>query len=320
MLCGWPCDVIGKGSGRTTWCDPVEPMSARRTIAVLALVFLATAWGAIPLIVREDIAWQSLVAGRVWLGALTMLTVMAVSGRLRLPATHRRQVATAGVLLAVHWATFFWAIKLVTVAVVLSVVYLGMVGAAVLAPRVLGEMVSPRVYGALGTAFAGVVIVVVFDSVEPGGAATSIAGLAIALVSAVTVAGLMLVSKVVVGVVGPLAVTTGELMVAALVLSPWLPGAARATIDHPVSMLTLGVGITGFGFLVYWSSMRELPLAVVSVLMHIEPASAVVLALLFLDENPVIWQWLGIGLVIAGGLLAARDSAEEEVLGAPANL
>ncbi|MCP3994780.1 MAG: EamA family transporter [bacterium] len=55
-------------------------------------------------------------------------------------------------------------------------------------------------------------------------------------------------------------------------------------------------------------------------MMHIEPASAVVLALIFLGETPARWQWVGIGLVITGGLLAAGDAAEEEVLSAPANL
>jgi drug/metabolite transporter (DMT)-like permease len=295
-------------------------MSARRISAVIALAVLATGWGAIPLIVREDIPWQSLVAGRVWMGAATMLLVMALTRRLRVPATHRRQIVLAGALLAVHWATFFWAIKLTTVAVALSVVYLGMVGAAALAPRVLGESVHARVYWALAIAFVGVVIVVLLDEADTSGATVSWGGVAAAAVSAATIAVLMLVSKVVVGAVGPLVVTTGELATAAVVLTPWLPGAVDETLAHPLPMLTLGILITGFGFLIYWSSMSELPVAVVSVLMHIEPASAVVLAVFFLDEEPARLQWLGIALVIAGGLLAGLDAADEGVVGAPANL
>lgn len=270
------------------------------------------------MIVREDIPWQSLVAGRVWLGAATMLLVMTAMRRLRLPGTYRKQIVAAGTLLAVHWATFFWAIKLTTVAVALSVVYLGMVGAAAVAPRVLGESVPLRIYGALAVAFIGVVLVVVFDGADDAAATTSWAGVLIALVSAATVAGLMLVSKAAVGSVGPLVVTTGELITAAVLLSPWLPGAYRETLDHPFPMLTLGILITGFGFLTYWSSMKELPIAVVSVLMHLEPASAVLLALVVLNEEPARPQWLGIAMVITGGLIAARDAADQEVVGAPA--
>jgi drug/metabolite transporter (DMT)-like permease len=85
-------------------------------------------------------------------------------------------------------------------------------------------------------------------------------------------------------------------------------------------LLILGVGLTGLGFLTFWTAMRELPVAAVSVLMHLEPASAVVLAMIFLDEIPDLLQWIGIGMVITGGLMAARDAAAEEVVGVPANL
>ena len=291
---------------------------SRRSLAMISLTALAVGWGAIPLIVREDVVWQGLVTARVWLGAITLLALMAASGRLQLPATHRRQIVIAGALLAVHWATFFWAIKLTSVAVALAVVFLGPVSAAVLAPRFLAEQVGPRVYWALGTAFFGVVLVVAFETGETTG--TTWEGVAVAIVSAATVAAMLLVSKAAVDVVGPLTVTAGELITASIVLSPFLGTAVRGIADHPGPLLILGIVLTGLGFLVFWTATRALPVAVVSVLMHVEPASAVVLALIFLDETPAAWQWAGIGLVIAGGLLAAGDGAEEEVLSAPANL
>ena len=296
-------------------------MTSRRNLAMVALATLAVAWGSIPLIVREDIPWQSLVTARVWLGALTMLVILAARRRLRLPDSHRMHIVTAGVLLAVHWATFFWAVKLTTVAVALSVVFLGTVAAAASAPRYLNERVSPRVYVALAVAFSGVVVVVVRQgegSVPVDGSMWG--GVLLALISAATIGLLMLVSKAAVDAVGPLMVTTGELVTASLVLLPWLPNAVNETRANPVPLLTLGVVITGIGFLIYWSAMRELPVAIVSVLMQIEPASAVVLALIFLGEVPDPLQWLGVGMVISGGLLAARDTADTDVVGAPANM
>jgi drug/metabolite transporter (DMT)-like permease len=272
------------------------------------------------LIVREDVPWQSLVTARVWLGAITLLVLMAATRQLHLPDTHRPQIAIAGALLAVHWATFFWAIKLTSVAVALAVVFLGPVTAAVLAPRFLNERVNPRVYWALGVAFSGVVLVVAFESGSASGDGSTLAGAGIAVISAATVAVLLLVSKAAVDEVGPILVTTGEMVTASLVLSPWLGGAISGTVDNPLPLLILGIVLTGLGFLVFWTATRELPVAVVSVMMHIEPASAVVLALIVLGETPAVWQWIGIGLVITGGLLAAVDAAEQEVLSAPANL
>jgi drug/metabolite transporter (DMT)-like permease len=293
-------------------------MSTRR-ISLIALVVLAMGLGAIPLIVREDIPWQSLVASRVWLGALTLLVIMAATNGLRLPATHRWEIALAGVLLAIHWATFFWAIKNTTVAVALAVVFLGPVSAAVLAPRLLGDLVPRRIYWALGLSFLGVVVVVVRQNAGDS-TGFSLGGVVAALVSAVAIALLMLVSKAAVDSVGPLSVTTGELVVAAIVLSPWLPGAVSETLANPLPLLALGIVLTGLSFLIIWTAISEHSVAVVSVLLHIEPASAVILALLFLSEVPDAWQWIGIGLVLAGGLIAARDATAGEVLHAPANL
>lgn len=296
-------------------------MLSRRTLALGGLVLLATSLGAIPLIVREDIPWPELVASRVWLGAITLLLLLALRRKLRLPERHRGTVALAGVLLAVHWATFFWALKLTTVAVALSVVFLGPVAASAFAPRFLGERVPQRMYWALGSAFVGLILVVVRQSagsVVEGGSTAG--GVAAALVSAASIAALLLISKVAVDDLGPLVVTTGELGTAAIVLSPWLPGAVRETVANPIPLLTLGIVLTGFSFLIIWTAIRELSVVAVSVLLHIEPISAVLLAMVFLDETPDVVQWLGICMVIAGGLLAARDATAEEVIVAPANI
>ena len=53
---------------------------------------------------------------------------------------------------------------------------------------------------------------------------------------------------------------------------------------------------------------------------HLEPASAVVWAAIFLDELPNAPAWIGVGLVVAGGAIAAQAASEEEVIGAPAAL
>jgi drug/metabolite transporter (DMT)-like permease len=66
--------------------------------------------------------------------------------------------------------------------------------------------------------------------------------------------------------------------------------------------------------------MHRLPLATVSVIMYVEPASAVVWAAAVLDEIPDTMTWFGIALVVIGGVVAATASAQEEAIGAPAAL
>lgn len=279
------------------------------------LAGVVVAWGAIPLIVRGDVPPQQLVAARVWLGAATLLAILALQGRLRLPNVYRRRIAWSGILLAAHWLSFFLALRETTVATALAVLYLGPVIASAIAPRVLGERPLGRVYIGLGMALVGVLAVV-----RPGGD-TSTLGLAAAVTSGLTLAALMLMAKPAAETLGGLVVAAGELTIASLVMTPWAIQAATQSLAHWTELLILGVALTGLAGWVYWGAMRKLPVATVSVIMYIEPASAVIWAMLFLDETPDPLAWLGIALVLTGGLLAGSSTRQSgEVASVPAAL
>ena len=104
---------------------------------------------------------------------------------------------------------------------------------------------------------------------------------------------------------------------ASIVLAPFTLQAVRSSSDAWPQFLILGALFTGVAGVVYWSSMRQLPVAVVSVIMYLEPASAVVWAALFLSEQPDLLAWIGVGLVVAAGTIASRGATEEDVAVAP---
>lgn len=281
----------------------------------MLLALLAVAWGAIPLIVRGDVPWQQLVAMRVTLGALTVVGYLAARRRLALPTTDRWRVVVSGSLLAAHWASFFLAITETTVATALAILYMGPVLASALAPRLLGERAHRRQTLGLVVAAAGVLLVV-----RPGGDATTL-GLAAAVFSALSLATLMLVAKPAVERLGALTMAASELTVASVVMSPFAVQAVIESRQFWVEMAVLGVFLTGVAAVIYWQAMRHLPVAGVSVLMYLEPASAVVWAMVVLGETPDPATWLGIGLVVAGGVLSATADAEiEELAHVPAAL
>jgi drug/metabolite transporter (DMT)-like permease len=284
-------------------------MSRSPVGAALLLAAVAVSWGAIPLIVRGDVPWQQLVAARIWLGAATLIAILAFQGRLRIPATSRGRILVSGVLLAVHWSSFFLSLRETTVAIALAVLYLGPVLASVAAPRVLGERPGRRVYVGLGLALVGVLAVV-----RPGGE-TSALGMAAAIVSGLTLAVLMLVAKPAAERLGGLVVAAGELTVASVVMTPFAVQAAVESRAYWLELIVLGAILTGVAGWIYWSAMRRLAVAAVSVIMYLEPASAVMWAVLFLDETPDLVAWAGIALVLAGGVLAgtAATKAGEEI-------
>jgi drug/metabolite transporter (DMT)-like permease len=282
-----------------------------RLTAVGSLALLAIAWGAIPLFVRTETPPTHLVAMRGTLGAVVLVLFSVATKRLTFPRLGSGRLAVVGVVLAAHWLLFFLSLNLTTVAVSLAIVYVGPVLAAVFAGPVLYERVSWYAYAGLTVAVVGMVLVI-----RPGAGAT-LGGVAAAGVSGVLLAVLMLLGKPLAADLGGLVVATWELVVASIVLAPFTVQAVRFSSDAWPQFLILGALFTGVAGVVYWSSMRQLPVAVVSVIMYLEPASAVVWASIFLSEQPDPLAWLGVGLVVAAGTIASRGATEEDVAVAP---
>ena len=284
--------------------------SSQRTqvLAIGALAGLSIAWGAIPLFVRNDVPSIQLVGARVTFGALTLIGVAAALGRLTLPRVRRWRLVLSGVLLALHWITFFESIKLTTVAVALAVLYLGPIAAAILAGPLFGEQVDRRLWVALGVAAFGTLLVVQPWQSE----GVDAAGLAMAGLSAALLAGVMLAGKPVAKDLGGLTMATGELVVASVVLAPATYQALSQNGEYIINFLFLGVLFTGLAGFVFWEAMRHVPIAAVSVVMYLEPASAVVWAAIFLGETPNATAWIGVAFVVAGGMVAAGATGKEE--------
>jgi len=286
------------------------PIGSRRGVAVVSLALVAIAWGAIPLFVRSEVPATHLVAMRVTLGAVVLVLFSAGTSRLTLPRRRAGSVALVGVVLAVHWLLFFLALNLTTVAVTLAIVYIGPVLAAALSGPLLHERLSRYAVVGLVIAVAGMLLVT-----RPGSGAT-LAGVGAAAVSGVLLAVIMLLGKPLATALGGLAVATWELVIASVVLSPYTVQAVRESARYWPQFLILGALFTGVAGVVYWAAMRQLPVAVVSVIMYFEPASAVVWAAAFLNERPAPLTWIGVGMVVVAGTIATRGVTHDDgVLG-----
>lgn len=284
-------------------------MRTNRAIAIGSLVLLAIAWGAIPLLVRAEIPPSHLVAMRVTLGAVVLVLFSMATRRFTIPRRRWRGITLLGAVLAAHWLSFFVALNLTTVAVTLAILYVGPVLAAVLSGPVLHERVSRHAFIGLAVAVVGTLLVI-----RPGSGAT-VTGVVVAAISGGLLAAIMLLGKPLAADLGGLAVATWELVVACVILAPFTVQAVRESGEYWPQFIVLGALFTGVAGVVYWTSMRRLPVAVVSVIMYLEPASAVVWAALFLGEQPDPLTWLGVVLVVAAGTIATRGAPDEEAVG-----
>ena len=279
---------------------------------MLVLAALAAAWGVIPVIVREvDLSSIQLAASRIWLATMLQFALLAALGGFRPPETSRRSIVAAGLLLPLHWFTFFQAIETTRVLVALVLVFVAAPAMSIAATRVLGEPLGLVTGLGVVGGFVGAAI-----AVDPSNGATT-EGVLWALASGGLLAAMLLNVKPGAADLGAVRFGAWQGLVASLVTLPWAASAIPEVGSDLPLVLFLGIGLTGISGLIYLATMHRVPVTTLSSTMYVEPVAAVVAAWLLLDEDPGMRGVAGIALVVAFGVLvgwrndrAARVAAE----------
>jgi len=269
----------------------------------LAFAALALCWGVISLIAADvRLSAPVLVFDRVVLAAMTVGLVAVASGRAHLLAVReeRGRLAVTSVALAVHWLTFFAAIKLASIAVGNLTTYTAPILVALVAPLVLPERRSFVAALAIIPAGAGLA----FIALAGGDAHATASGIAVGLLSAVSLAALIILTKQL-SSLHPVGVLFWSYLAVAAVMAPVLPFAGRFLPDGRELglVLLLGVVFTALSGLLYYGLMRRVTAQGAGPLMYLEPVSAAFLGWILLGQE-LGWQVLvGGALVLLGGLL-----------------
>jgi drug/metabolite transporter (DMT)-like permease len=260
--------------------------------------------------------------------ALPLLGLLAWWERRRFGPRSARQrwiAVLAGVFFAADLILWHNSIAYVGagLATVLGNVQVVLVG--VLAWMLLGERLSTRLLVAIPVALAGIVLI---SGVLEDGAYGSDPGLGVlfGVLTALAYSGFLLIlrqgNRDIRRPAGPLFDASAASVVVAVVagmalgeLDPIPPAASQGWLV--VLALTAQVA----GWLLISLSLPRLPAALTSVLLTIQPVGAVVFSMLLLAEAPSTIQLAGVGLILAGVVIAAmrrRARVHPETFDAPA--
>ncbi|MBE1161704.1 DMT family transporter [Dyella acidiphila] len=257
-----------------------------------------------------------LLTPRVWRGLLAM------SMRLRLA------YAGIGVLVALHWLTFYAAIKLANASVGATCIALGPAFLAFIEPWVAKRRFDPREVAMAIAVVPGVAMVA-------GGVPGQMRlGIAVGVLSAIFVALFGSLNKRMVEHGDPLTVTCIELGTGTLfltLLAPLLPHTGPAfawpSAHDAVLLLLLAFGCTLLPFTLALVALRHISAFATQMITNLEPVYAIVLAMLLLGEQRQldVWFYAGVAVILAAvfahPLLHREDPAviPPELLGAADN-
>jgi drug/metabolite transporter (DMT)-like permease len=270
-------------------------------------------WGIPYLLIKvavEELAPSTLVLARTGLAALILFPIALLQGHLRglrgvwLPLVIYTVVEICGpFLLLAHAET-----RLSSSLTGLLIAAVPIVGVVLV--RVTGgqERLGLRRLTGLLLGFGGVAALVGLDVATDD----LVAVLAVAGVVLGYAIGPIILSRWLSQLPG-LAVVAVSLAIAALVYLP--VGVSQAPREWPstkvlAAVLTLALVCTGLAFLVFFQLIAEVGPARATVITYVNPAVAVALGVLVLDERFTVVTAVGFVLVLAGAVLATARSAE----------
>lgn len=278
----------------------------------LKIIAAAVIWGSIGVVVKMiELPVPVMAFYRVLFASMAIFLYILSQGKLRDLRVGRsiyKNIAI-GVLLAANWTSFFYSIKLTSVANAVLLTYTSPILVAILAPFFLKERLERITIITLAIALVGIVLIA--SPTAAGFSPGDLAGIAWAGLSAVTYAIIVIISKPLIEKISVLSVLFINELVCAITLSP-----AFFLFDFSVDvttlliLLVLGVFHTAFSAGLYLSGLREVKAQQAGVFTYIDPASAVVFAAIFLGEIPKTTTILGGLLIIASGVILVYVTRE----------
>lgn len=231
-----------------------------------------------------------LLMPKVWRG------LKAMSARLRWA------YAGIGVLVSLHWLTFYAAIKLANASVAATCIALGPVFLSLVEPWIARRKFDPR------ELLIGVAVVPGVAMVVGGVPVDMRVGIAVGAVSALLVALFGAFNKRMVEHGDPLTVTCLELGTGAVfltLLAPLLPHIGPAFVlpsAHDAALLVvLSFGCTLLPFALALVALRHMSAFGTQMVTNLEPVYAIVLAIVLLGEQRQLdaWFYAGVAVILA---------------------
>ena len=274
--------------------QPVNQARLQIHFCVLLWGFTAILGKLITLPALPLVWWRMLLV----VGAL-LLMPKVWRGLRAMPARLIWAYAGIGVLVSLHWLTFYAAIKLSNASVGATCIALGPVFLAFIEPWIARRKFDPREL-MIGVAVVPGVMMVV------GGVPHDMRlGIAVGVLSALFVALFGSLNKRLVEHGDPLTVTcielgTGTIFLTAL--APLLPHTGPAfmlpNLHDALLLLALSFGCTLLPFTLALVALRHMSAFGTQMVTNLEPVYAIVLAILLLGEQHQLDRWFYVGVVV----------------------
>ncbi|MFI1285686.1 DMT family transporter [Streptomyces sp. NPDC020858] len=276
-------------------------------LTVGAVSFTVFAWASAFVSIRSAGAAYSpgaLALGRLLAASLVLAVLLLVRRQGLPPREAWRGILVSGVVwFCGYTIALNWGERLVDAGTASLLVNTGPILMALLAARLLGEALPPRLLAGMAVSFVGAVVVGLSMSSGEGGS-TSVLGVVLCLLAAVAYATGVIAQKPALSYGTPLQITAYSCLTGTVVCLPFtgqlLSELPRAPLSATLNMVYLGVVPTALAFTTWTYALARMPAGRLGATTYAVPAIVVLLSWALLGEVPAWLTLLGGVLCLAG--------------------
>lgn len=283
----------------------------------MKIIISMVIWGTLGLFVKEiELTSLEIAFFRAFLGSGFLILVSLITKEKINKKTLKRNLpilVLAGITLAINWIALFQAMKFTTVSNAVLSYYFAPVFMVIFSAILLKEKLSVKNILYLLIAIIGLFLIMKSEDQELINGYNHAKGIAYGLVGALIYALVVILNKYIKDLSG-FQSTLIQLLIAAIVLIPVVIANASTNLGLIngktwIMILILGIVHTGFAYLLYFSSIKDIKSQSIAILSYLDPIVAIITSFLFLGESMTLIQGLGGVLILGSAYMSEKSSS-----------
>ena len=270
----------------------------KNTIGIIEIIVATLIWGSLGVMVRNiDMEPFSIVAYR----SLIALPIMLVLFRKKKDNLKKnyKLLLLASIAITMAWSAHFYAFKLTTIANTVVLLYTGPIYVAILSPLVLKEVRERKANICLILSIFGI-----FLMYNQGlGDELNDRGLMLGAISGILFAFVIMATKKLSKDYSSITIVTMQLFISVIILSPALFVEQQVVMENIMLLIILGIVHTAIAEFLFIDGLIKVSTQKASTISYIEPASAIIYAIILLNEIPEGLEIIGISLIATANII-----------------
>ena len=277
-----------------------------KQLGIIEIIIATLIWGTLGIIIKSIemepasiVAYRSLIAVPIMIFLLRKKVHLIKNKKKEKKKGNFMLLVLSGIAITLAWTAHFSAFKLTSIANTVILLYTGPVYVAILSPLLLKEVREKRANICLILSVLGMLLIY-----NQGlGNELNNKGLLFGALSGILFAFVIISTKKLSKYYSSITIVGTQIIISAIILSPELVVEREVIINNIILLLTLGIIHTAIAEFLYIDGLIKISAQKASTISYIEPASAIIYAIILFNEIPQGLEIVGITLIALSNLI-----------------